>query len=140
MKKRTIVILASVLLTLMTQAAFAEKMVVSFDKFEETVYRSGTLTFNNFTIFEKDGWMTPNGWNDLHVKLSGKNNGSDALSIGLQFAGKNTAGEVIWAMDIAPMMGIISEKSLEEISGSVLVKPGTLNKTKEVVVIFSGEM
>jgi hypothetical protein len=125
--------------TVVVPTVCAESEEFSVGSFEETVYKRGTVTFNNFLIHEDDGWLTPRGWHDLKIKLSAKNSAAEALSLGLQFVGKDKSGKILWAMSAAPMMGILSEKSLEEISGSVLVEPGTLGRTDKIVVIFAGE-
>jgi len=133
-------LLSVVLILIITPCVFSEKKTVDINKFEDTVYESGGLTFNNFVIFEKDGWITPNGWRKLNIKLTGKNTSGDPLRLELQFAGLDNSGEVLWAMSASPIMGILSEQSVEEISSSVLVKPGTLSKTKVIVIIFTGEI
>ena len=139
MKSRITVVFMVMFFLVTAATVYSESNVVSLEEFENTVYERGAVTFNNFTLVENDSWTTPNGWKNLKVTLSAKNRGNDALRLNLQFAGKDKNGEIIWAISASPMMGIISEKSLEEISGSVLVKPGTKDRTAEIVIIYSGE-
>ena len=134
-----ITVLLLIMATVVIPTVCAESEEISVGSFEETVHKRGTVTFNNFLIHEDDGWMTPRGWHNLKIKLSAKNTAADALSLGLQFVGKDKSGKILWAMSAAPMMGILSDKSLEDISASVLVKPGTLERTDTIVVIFAGE-
>lgn len=119
----------------------AEPKKMSIADFEKYSYNSEQLILNNFTIYEdEDDWFGPSGWNTLRIKLSGKNNSTDSITFEIQTAGLNANREVLWCMKVQPMMGVISEKTLEEVSGSAYVKPGTLSKTDTVVIIFAGDL
>lgn len=129
------------ILAIVAFPVLAEPKAFSVADFERYSYNSEQLVLNNFTIYEdEDDWFGPSGWNTLRIILSGKNNSTGSITFEIQTVGLNANREVLWCMKAQPMMGVISEKTLEEVTGSAYVKPGTLRKTDTVVVIFAGDL
>ena len=114
---------------------------VTLGEFEDLSHRTDDLILNNFTIYEDDDdWFGPDGWNTLRIKLSGKNRTDDTLHVQLQIIGLDEEGRVLWCTVATPMMGMLSGKTLEELTGSAWIAPGTLDATAKFVVLFSGEL
>ena len=130
---------AVVLMLSSTSFAKEQSYTTNVSEFEDIEYRDETLKINNFTIKEEHGFMTPDGWSEIDIQMSGKNSSeTNAAKFQLQIAGFDESGKLLWATIAQPGMGIIRETKVEGVNGSALVKEGTLAKTKRVEIILRG--
>ena len=138
--KRIISVLISILFLLCAVSAAAESKELSVSALDQYVYDTDTIRFNNFTISEGNNMFTdPDGFNHVKIQVSGRNKTNSSYYVQLQIAGFGHDGTLLWAMKVAPTMGILSEKSLEQLSGTAWVRPDTLSETKKIRIIYAGD-
>ena len=137
---KRVIALLTVIFCISSVYAMAETKTTTVSDLETLVYETEEIKFNNFTITEGNNMFTdPEGYNHIKVQVSGRNKKSTSYYVQLQIVGFGTNGKVLWAMKAAPTMGILSENSLEQLSGTAWVRPETLQNTEKLLIIFAGD-
>jgi hypothetical protein len=116
--------------------AFDKTYNLTIKEFEELQITSNGVTINNFSLGEKSALLSPSLRN-VDVSFSIRNRNDKPHVINVMVVGMQ-ANEIIWALDVAPLMSMISEKKTENATSDSYVSPGTVNKTERVWVRIVG--
>jgi hypothetical protein len=117
--------------------AFDKTYNLTIKEFEELQITSNGVTINNFSLGEKRAFLSPKLRNvDVSFSIRNRNEKHHVLNVmvvGMQ------GNEIIWALDVAPLMSIIDGNKTENATSDSYVPPGTVNKTERVWVRIVGD-
>ena len=117
--------------------AFDKTYVLTVDEFESLQINQGGITINNFALGEKKSFMSK-GLSNVNVSFSVRNKNSKPNVLNLMMVGMSD-NEVIWALDAAPLMSIISENTTDKAESNSYISPGDVKKTKKIWMRVVGD-
>ena len=114
-------------------SAFAidQSNTITRAQFEDLIIQSGGVNINNFSIREDTSFMDRN-LRVIRVSFSARNRNEAARNFGISLVGLDASGNLIWSMNLEPLLGSISGNRTEQVSGSAFVPQGTLNRTQRI--------
>ena len=111
--------------------AVDQNQIVTRSQFEDLSIQGGGVNINNFSIREDTSFWDRN-LRVIRVSFSARNRNAVSKQFAIMLVGFDESDNLLWSMNLEPMMGAISENQTEDISGSVYISQGTLNRTKKI--------
>jgi hypothetical protein len=120
-----------------TANAFDKTFILTVEEFENLQINQGGVTINNFALGEKKAYMGK-GLANVSVSFSVRNKNAKPNVVNVMLVGM-TDKEVIWALDAAPLMSIISENKTDKAESDSYISPGDVKKTKKIWMRVVGD-
>ena len=117
--------------------AFDKTYLLSVDEFESLQINQGGITINNFALGEKKAYMGK-GLANVNVSFSVRNKNSKPNVLNVMIVGMADK-EVVWSLDAAPLMSIISENTTDKAESNSYISPGDVKKTKKIWMRVVGD-
>ena len=125
-------------LSFSTVHAFDEAKLVTVDQFEDLEFKATGVKLNNFSIDEKTAFLVSHMKN-IAVSFSARNKLEDARHFSVMLVGMSDK-QILWSMDLEPLLATISPKKTESVSGSTYVSAGTLSATQKIWIRVVGDI
>jgi len=111
-------------------SAFDETYVVSVSEFEDLQISKNGVTVNNFSIAEKKAFLVKDAVN-VEVSFSVRNKNDHQKAINVMIVGMSD-DKILWALEAAPGMSMISGKKTEHAVANSYVSAGTVKQTNKI--------
>jgi len=128
--KRTVLMIVGVLLAASVASAFDKTYDLTLEEFENLQISEGGVTLNNFSLAEGRAFMAQ-GAAKVEVSFSVRNRNDDTRAFTVMLVGMS-AKSILWAVDAAPMMSLVSANKTDECNGDAYVSPGTVKQTTRI--------
>ena len=117
--KKLVVMIVGVLLAASVANAFDKIYDLTLEEFENLQISEGGVNLNNFSLAENNAFMAK-GAAKVQVSFSIRNRNNDTRAVTVMLVGMS-ANSILWAVDAAPMMSMVSANKTEECNGSAYV-------------------
>jgi hypothetical protein len=118
-------------------SAFDETYVVSVNEFEDLQISKNGVTVNNFSIAEKNAFLVEDAVN-VEVSFSVRNKNDQPKGINVMLVGMSD-DKILWALEAAPGMSMISGKKTDDAVANSYVSPGTVKQTNKIWMRVVGD-
>lgn len=118
-------------------SAFDKTYIVSISEFEDLQISKNGVTVNNFSIAEKKAFLVKNAVN-VEVSFSVRNKNDQNKAVNVMIVGMSD-GEILWALDAAPGMSMISGNKTDHAVANSYVSPGTVKQTDKIWIRVVGD-
>lgn len=108
------------------------------DSLQALSVSNGLTRFNNVSIRERDAVLS--AMPVVEVAYSVTNLTDRYVNVGGSVVGMTSAGEITFALSVAPLMDGVQSLMTDTGKNSVYVRPGTLERTAAVCVNFVSEI
>ena len=136
--KKLVVMIVGVLLAASVANAFDKIYDLTLEEFENLQISEGGVNLNNFSLAENNAFMAK-GAAKVQVSFSIRNRNNDTRAVTVMLVGMS-ANSILWAVDAAPMMSMVSANKTEECNGSAYVPPGTVKQTTRIWLRVVGNL